>query len=40
MSVGAREGKESRAKNRMFSFLLSTFGFIVANNVSEDKSTG
>lgn len=33
-------GKSHYAKNRMFSFLLSTFGFIAANNVLEDKSTG
>lgn len=33
-------GKSHCAKNRMFSFLLSTFGFIAANNISEDKSIG
>lgn len=32
-------GKSHCTKNRMLSFLLSTFGFIAANNILKDKST-
>lgn len=38
--LGARGVGVTVLKNKMFSFLLSTFGLIAANKVSEDKSTG